>query len=91
MYNLAMPVKETTEELYYISNNSSDTDFIFETVQRNNILTKMMEEKKNPKVYELKKETFFINNGIRKEITQTSQIEETFFNIGFEYCSAKLK
>lgn len=91
MYNLAKPIKEATKELYYTSKNSSDTDFIFENMQRDIFLNKLMEEKKNPKVYELKKETFFINSGIRKETTQTSQIEEIYFNIGLECCSAKLK
>lgn len=91
MYTLAKPIKESTKELYYTSKNSSDTDFIFENIQRNTTLTEMMEEKKNPKIYELKKEAFFISNGMRKEINQTNQIEEIFFNIGFECCSAKLK
>lgn len=91
MHNLAKPIKEATKELYYTSKNSSDIDFIFENIQRNTFLTGIIEEKKNPKVYELKKETFFINNGMRKEITQTNQIEEILFNMGFECCSAKLK
>lgn len=91
MHNLAKPIQQFTEEFSYTSKNSNDIDFILEKMQKDTILNEIIEEKKNPKIYELKKEVFFINSGMKKEITQTSKSEEVFFNIGFERCFTKLK